>query len=165
MTPALIVLACGDPGVPSLTSSATPVTEGGRLAGITEAHNLVRRPLGIADLTWDDALAGVATAYAALLADDGCDLVHSTGPYGENLYWSSFESTVDDVVGAWASEVAFYDYDSNRCDAGEQCGHYTQIVWADTAVVGCGLAPCNGLGEVWVCNYDPPGNWVGERPY
>jgi len=19
--------------------------------------------------------------------------------------------------------------------------------------------------EVWVCNYDPPGNWIGKRPY
>jgi pathogenesis-related protein 1 len=19
--------------------------------------------------------------------------------------------------------------------------------------------------ENWVCNYDPPGNWVGEKPY
>jgi pathogenesis-related protein 1 len=30
--------------------------------------------------------------------------------------------------------------------------------------VGCGVAR-SGRTEVWVCNYDPPGNYVGERPY
>jgi len=44
------------------------------------------------------------------------------------------------------------------------CGHYTQIVWRDTKQVGCGVARDNRR-EIWVCNYDPPGNWVGHRPY
>ena len=31
--------------------------------------------------------------------------------------------------------------------------------WADTLLA-------RGRGrEVWVCNYDPPGNWAGRRPY
>ncbi len=59
---------------------------------------------------------------------------------------------------------------SNSCAAGKQCGHYTQLVWRDTERVGCGVANCNnvdgfGAGNLWVCNYDPPGNYVGERPY
>ncbi|MGA9624810.1 MAG: CAP domain-containing protein [Bryobacteraceae bacterium] len=31
--------------------------------------------------------------------------------------------------------------------------------WADSLLA-------RGRGrEVWVCNYDPPGNWAGRRPY
>ena len=44
------------------------------------------------------------------------------------------------------------------------CGHYTQIVWETTQKVGCAKIQCDGF-DLWVCNYDPPGNWVGEKPY
>jgi pathogenesis-related protein 1 len=45
------------------------------------------------------------------------------------------------------------------------CGHYTQLVWADTEAVGCAVArnPTQTY-EVWVCNYTPGGNFAGERP-
>jgi hypothetical protein len=38
------------------------------------------------------------------------------------------------------------------------------LVWNNTREVGCAVASEPGR-EVWVCNYDPPGNWIGERPY
>jgi hypothetical protein len=53
------------------------------------------------------------------------------------------------------------------------CGHYTQIVWKTTTRLGCGVALCDQnspfMGfpkwEFWVCNYAPPGNYNGQRPY
>jgi pathogenesis-related protein 1 len=66
------------------------------------------------------------------------------------------------AVDAWASESQNYDYNSNGCRG--VCGHYTQMVWRDTKEVGCAVAPGEGR-EVWACNYEPPGNWVGKRPY
>jgi pathogenesis-related protein 1 len=68
----------------------------------------------------------------------------------------------------WADEAGDYDYRTNRCKSGAQCGHYTQIVWADTQRVGCGVATCNMLGtrgQFVVCDYEPPGNFVGQKPY
>merc|ERR1711970_1279230 len=45
-------------------------------------------------------------------------------------------------------------------------GHYTAIVWAGTTHVGCGKARCPGDGgDIITCNYFPPGNYEGERPY
>jgi pathogenesis-related protein 1 len=44
------------------------------------------------------------------------------------------------------------------------CGHYTQIVWRDTTSVGCAAQSCP-QGEIWVCDYSPPGNYVGQHPY
>ena len=129
------------------------------------AHNAVREEYGVPDLAWSDDLSGVAEAWSQHLGGAGCELVHSEGKYGENLYWTSASAEPAEVVDAWAGEVADYDYDANACAEGAQCGHYTQLVWADTTDVGCGAAECPDGGEVWTCNYDPPGNYVGEKPY
>ena len=61
-----------------------------------------------------------------------------------------------------AHEAQGYDVRSNTCSG--VCGHYTQIVWGTTRAVACAVAT-DRRREVWVCNYDPPGNIVGYRPY
>jgi pathogenesis-related protein 1 len=97
--------------------------------------------------------------------------------YGENLYWASAIQWSDGkrevqqvnpkkVVDAWGSEVKDYDYARNTCTLGKMCGHYTQVVWKNTTRVGCAVAVCEESSEqVWVCQYQTPGNWVGEKPY
>jgi hypothetical protein len=86
-----------------------------------------------------------------------------SSPYGENLFEiTGATASPAQVVNAWAAESRDYDYNSNRCRG--VCGHYTQIVWDVTKEVGCAVARGSGR-EVWVCDYDPPGNWVGKRPY
>ena len=83
--------------------------------------------------------------------------------YGENLFEiTGGDASGTQVVNAWAAESRNYDYRRNKCR--KVCGHYTQIVWRDTREIGCGVARGRGR-EVWVCDYDPPGNWVGQRPY
>lgn len=156
-----------DPGTTGATGGADPGDgEPPGIEGMVAAHNAVRAGVGVPDLVWDDALAVIAEEWAASLAARGCIMEHDySSPYGENLYWSTFESTAQQVVDAWASEVAYYDYDSNSCASGEMCGHYTQVVWDTTERVGCARVECSGGEEIWMCDYDPPGNWVGERPY
>ncbi|MBV9296765.1 MAG: hypothetical protein JO145_14435, partial [Acidobacteriaceae bacterium] len=61
-----------------------------------------------------------------------------------------------------SSEAKDYQYAANSCFA--VCGHYTQVVWRDTREVGCGMVH-DARREVWVCDYAPYGNIVGERPY
>jgi hypothetical protein len=41
----------------------------------------------------------------------------------------------------------------------------TQVVWRESVRLGCGTASCNDGGVIWVCNYDPPGNYLGNMPY
>jgi len=126
-------------------------------------HNAVRSRVGTAPLKWSEPLARVAQEWADRLMQNG-QFVHSHNPkYGENLYEiSEGTATPGLVVKAWADEVADFDYRSNSCRG--VCGHYTQIVWNDTREVGCAVAR-GGRREVWVCEYDPPGNWVGRKPY
>jgi pathogenesis-related protein 1 len=146
-------------------------SEGGPLQGITAAHNEARAnvnpaaPSPLPDLVWDAAVVATAQAYA-----EECVFQHSNSPYGENLYATSGSANAQGVVDAWVSEVADYNYANNSCSG--VCGHYTQVVWADSLRLGCGVANCNvnspfggGSWQNWVCNYDPPGNWVGEKPY
>jgi len=47
------------------------------------------------------------------------------------------------------------------------CGHYTQVVWSGTTHVGCAAAidaSCE-WAQVWVCQYSPPGNYMGQTAY
>ena len=67
-------------------------------------------------------------------------------------------------------EIDNYHYANNSCDAGQMCGHYTQLVWRDSVRIGCAVHRCSplpgfGPADLIVCEYDPPGNWVGEKPY
>ncbi|KAL9238527.1 hypothetical protein vseg_012933 [Gypsophila vaccaria] len=130
------------------------------------AHKSARSAVGVATLVWDTTLAKYAQDYATQRAAD-CQLVHSPGDYGENLavgfgYGSNFTGVY--AVNLWIAEKSKYDFASNSCKNGE-CGHYTQVVWRDSVRLGCARVTCNNGGVFVVCNYDPPGNYIGERPY
>ncbi len=153
------------------------------MTGITNAHNEVRTALNIPQLVWSDRLAVVAEDWATHLAENnGCNMQHrprqgkESRPFGENIYWASplkwsdgrreiQNISADRVVKSWADEVEEYDYNSNSCQAGKVCGHYTQLVWRESTRLGCGRAVCSDKSQIWVCNYDPPGNYIGQRPY
>ena len=140
--------------------------ESGRMVGITDAHNIIRAEKGVDDLWWSEELAEISMDWLVHLSESGCMMEHNwDSPYGENLFWSTYDATGEEVVNSWASEEAFYDYESNSCQEGEQCGHYTQVVWSSTTKVGCAVLDCSDGSELWMCNYDPAGNWVGEQPY
>lgn len=129
------------------------------------AHNAARAKVGAPPLTWSDRLAASAQEWADHLISAG-GFEHRPKPkYGENLFeMRGAESTPAEVVERWVSEASNFDYKSNKCRRGAVCGHYTQVVWRSTKEVGCAVAR-RGSREVWVCDYDPPGNYVGQRPY
>lgn len=174
---AVALSACGSEATSPTVggSSDTPVEPTDpALAGAVSAHNQVRAaaspapgtPLG--KLSWSEEDAAVAKAYA-----EKCTFEHNRnrGDRGENLYAGTGSSNIADVVKSWASEAANYDYASNKCSG--VCGHYTQLVWAATTHVGCAVKDCTtnspfggkGPWQIWVCDYSPPGNFVGEKPY
>jgi uncharacterized protein YkwD len=128
-----------------------------------DAHNAVRARVGVPSLVWSDQLAEVAQDWAIqLIATSG--LSHRPdNRYGENIYTlSGGTASPAQVVDFWAAEAHSYDIRSNTCRG--VCGHYTQVIWGKTRAVGCAVAS-DRRRELWVCNYDPPGNVVGYRPY
>ncbi len=153
------------------------------------SQNAVRDGLGLPALTWDDDLAVQAQDWADHLATTSCGTISHREPnsYGENIAaFGSSQNPVSDqaqAVEGWAAEVSCWTFGefmsgqpgSDSCDMActdamnsSGCGHYTQLVWRDTQRVGCGVATCsNGAYDVdvWVCNYDPQGNIIGQEPY
>lgn len=144
------------------------------------AHNVWRSKVGVAPLKWSAELAAFAQSWANHLQQtNACGMQHRDGAErnlngkvaGENLAWTwqdpkpekGYIYTPEEAVDAWGSEVEFYDHATGQCKGGA-CGHYTQLVWHNTTEVGCGRASC-GNDEVWVCNYLPAGNFIGEKPY
>ncbi|XP_010068342.2 basic form of pathogenesis-related protein 1 [Eucalyptus grandis] len=129
-----------------------------------DSHNVARKQVGVANVTWDNALATYAQSYANQRVGD-CSLVHSNGPYGENLAKGTSTFTGTYAVSLWVAEKQNYNYNTNTCSSGCDCLHYTQMVWRDSVRVGCARVQCNNGWWYVVCNYDPPGNYEGELPY
>ncbi|CAI4231745.1 unnamed protein product [Auanema sp. JU1783] len=133
---------------------------------IVYEHNKYRRIVPASDmhmLYWSDELAASAQRHA-----DTCDFRHSRGRMnvGENI-WAAPYSNYSDSISIWFNEVH-----NPRCGCNHAykhcCGHYVQVVWAKTNLVGCGFSRCRdvqgimgrGHRNVFVCHYNPQGNTV-----
>ncbi|KAK0041442.1 glioma pathogenesis-related protein 1 [Biomphalaria pfeifferi] len=144
---------------------------------IVTRHNKLRTDEPSSDMltmAWDSALETNAQAHATK-----CNFSHSTGEFrsnvggfsyaGENLF-ASPALNVTSFVDSWYSEKKNYNFDANSCSG--VCGHYTQVVWANSSAIGCGVQMCSNLaGTILknsyfvVCQYGPGGNINGMRPY
>ena len=105
---------------------------------------------------------------------------------GENIYWANKGNSrpivpgsfnVEAGVTSWFGEVKFYD--GNVAELGSETttqviGHFTQIIWADTLRIGCGISDCvTKSGSITyykeavslVCDYRTGGNWDGAAIY
>jgi len=127
---------------------------------MVDAHNRARAKHCAAPLTWSAPLAQVAQRWANALRDKGCAFGHSGGSYGENLAAGTTGTLgADEVVGMWYDEVAHYKFPDGGFSMAT--GHFTQVVWRGTRQVGCGQSHCKDM-DIFVCEYDPPGNWEGQ---
>ncbi|KAJ8634536.1 hypothetical protein MRB53_008803 [Persea americana] len=130
-----------------------------------DGHNRARRAVGVPPLKWEPMLARYARVYSNERRGD-CALKHSPGyGFGENIFMGEGHRwTAKDAVDGWVAEKQFYHYNNNSCSGGE-CLHYTQIIWRATKLVGCAKIHCDS-GDIFIaCEYYPPGNYVGDRPY
>lgn len=146
--------------------------------GLLTSHNALRAQVGTAPLSWSNAAAAQAQAWAEQLATEGCEMRYNPDPVrreklGENILkafspqpYEGYKRTAATVVERWSSEGLYYDHTSHTCKAplGRQCGQYLQMIWSTTEVVGCGRARCPNA-EIWVCEYTPRGNQEGVKPY
>ncbi|XP_019966349.2 peptidase inhibitor 16 [Paralichthys olivaceus] len=120
-------------------------------------------------LKWDPSLKLIAEGYATKCVWNHNPELEDTG---ENLFAGTGPLDLREALEKWFLEHHDYNFHNNSCDEDKMCGHYTQMVWADTHRVGCAFHLCNNMeGLQWervsylVCNYFPAGNYEGERPY
>jgi len=133
-------------------------------------------------LVWNNELEAVAQRWA-----DQCQFGHDSSrnkldgtAVGQNAYWggSSVESEeaavqagMINAAQAWYDEVSDPGFDSGSISPyvfSSGTGHYTQVVWADTEELGCGMVYYKGSSwyeTLIVCNYAISGNWMGGEMY
>lgn len=163
------------PRIVERRTSNVPAPRGAALlrTAMLAGQNAARARLGLPPLTWNDALAADARAYAEEMARTG-RFEHSPQPrgyppQGENLWTGTRRAyRYDEMVGHWVAEGRYYrplpvPQSSSTGEFGD-VGHYTQIVWRNTREVGCAEAS-NRTDDYIVCRYLPAGNVVGEMAY
>jgi pathogenesis-related protein 1 len=134
-------------------------------------HNEYRNEVGSVPLQWSDELAQYAQAWGEHLVSLDCDMQHRphsgewAQKYGENLYrCSGMLATPSGAVDSWGEEKGIYD-GRVISNSNLSAGHYTQMIWYKTTLVGCAIVTCSGNQYLVVCNYSPAGNYIGESPY
>ncbi|XP_025837096.1 venom allergen 5 isoform X2 [Agrilus planipennis] len=146
----------------------------GQIRGQPQAANLL-------EMKWDDELAYKAQQWATT-----CKTYHhdhhrhvARFPVGQNVArtWttkppeSAYETEPDfeDIIkNKWFGEFKNFRYGPLNF-VNDLIGHYTQMIWAETYLVGCGYAfyfePGKGFVKSYVCNYGPSGNVLRQQPY
>merc|ERR1711936_41204 len=138
------------------------LSNGGKEANQPAAANM-------REMVWSSELEKIAQRWA-----DNCEFKHNKNRgenIGENIAWSAnsliqdktaVENEVLAMIQRFYDEVVkFNSKDINPFKFAKSTGHYTQLVWADTDEVGCGLVyyKDGGMNDVFlVCNYKVAGN-------
>lgn len=165
------------------------------IQAILSAHNGIRGKYGVGPLQWDNSLSDLAkqwadTCYWGHWSSNqtkqalGTEYFPPPRQMGENLsIWSDPASTSlagQQGTQLWLNEEGEFDCNTGQCKPGGVCGHWTQMLWKDTQRVGCALRTCpDGIHpkswpssvaggknlKYFVCEYDPPGNFTGQRPF
>ncbi|GMR49078.1 hypothetical protein PMAYCL1PPCAC_19273, partial [Pristionchus mayeri] len=145
--------------------------------GFLEVHNKLRTAIStgnyvakgkqmpaaktpIANLTWDCSIEGSAQAVA-----DTCLFAHSESRenLGENLYssWSTGGVSIDGLGVAasekWESEFQKFGWSDIKLTEEvfkSEVGHATQMAWADSTQIGCGIKLCqDNTKAIVACQY------------
>ncbi|XP_036390117.1 peptidase inhibitor 16-like [Megalops cyprinoides] len=143
-------------------------------ATIVELHNHFRSHVlptatNMRKMSWMESLETTAAEYVTKCVWDHNP---NRGDIGENLFVGTGPFNLTKAVTSWYLEHQDYTYHNNSCKEDNLCGHYTQVVWADTYFVGCASHLCEEveglpftMATMLVCNYSPQGNYEGEWPY
>eukprot|EP00092_Neocalanus_flemingeri_P011792 GFUD01012715.1.p1 GENE.GFUD01012715.1~~GFUD01012715.1.p1 ORF type:complete len:422 (+),score=81.87 GFUD01012715.1:188-1453(+) len=133
-------------------------------------------------ISWNEELAEIAQRWVdqCIFGHDEIHNLCDGTSVGQNAFlaFDRSEETQDEVmakvdkpVTAWYAEVEI-PFDSSLINpfkwTGGDTGHYTQVVWADSHQVGCGMV--NYKDGDWyktiiTCNYAVGGNMVGSTMY
>ncbi|XP_062953751.1 cysteine-rich secretory protein 3-like [Cynocephalus volans] len=134
---------------------------------IVNKHNELRKAVSpsarnMLKMRWSSAAAANAQKWA-----DNCKYEHSDSDFrrtslscGENLFMSSHPTSWSYAIQSWYDEYSDFAYGVGPKTSNAVIGHYTQVVWYSSFLVGCGMAYCpnSSLKYFYVCQYCPAGN-------
>ncbi len=166
---------CCVSGINSQTAGAKPKKRLGRrpsglsaeAKAILDVHNGYRAKHCVPNLTWSAQLSAQAQDWANRCTSNNQNgFAHSGDPwksadgFGENLAWGTALSA-NGAVDMWYGEIARYNFAAPVWS--QAVSHFTQVIWRNSAQLGCAVANCGGR-NLWVCRYAPTGNWNVNNP-
>jgi len=128
-------------------------------------------------MVWDEELSLIAQRHAdqCKFAHD-CSTCRKTSRFGvgQNLY--IYKQTLKPADNNWVAAVTdWYDevelFDKKDVEPfvfSTPTGHFTQVVWAKTDKVGCGVTTYKDgqwYATLYTCNYGPNGNFIRGQMY
>uniref|UniRef100_A0A6I8QJE2 Cysteine-rich secretory protein 1 gene 7 n=1 Tax=Xenopus tropicalis TaxID=8364 RepID=A0A6I8QJE2_XENTR len=132
---------------------------------IVDTHNGYRRSVNpsarnMLKMMWSEAAASNAATWSAT-----CPAAHSPTSQrtisgvtcGENIFIASYPASWQEAITAWNSESQYFQYGVGPTSSNQVTGHYTQLVWYNSYMVGCAVSNCNNQ-YIYVCQYCPMGN-------
>ncbi|XP_029642234.1 cysteine-rich venom protein Mr30-like [Octopus sinensis] len=128
---------------------------------ILRLHNQYReevKPLAkqMYKMDWSDTMAELALKWAKQCRFDhdtfNARIIRGYSGVGQNVLGANFQPSWNLTVKNWHSEIADYHY-GTETDA--MVGHYTQEIYWDAKLIGCGGAYCpnSHLKYIYVCDY------------
>ncbi|KAE8605415.1 hypothetical protein XENTR_v10015124 [Xenopus tropicalis] len=165
-------VASADPPFSSISTDNSTVRQ-----IIIDTHNAYRRNASpsarnMLKMVWNEDAANNAASWSA-----GCTGSHSppdkrTIPgfsCGENLFLASYPASWEEAVKAWFDENESFEYGVGPKSPDQVVGHYTQVMWYNSYMVGCSVSYCpkSQYKYFYVCQYCPAGNIEGvmNTPY
>ncbi|KAM6466538.1 cysteine-rich venom protein latisemin-like [Liasis olivaceus] len=144
---------------------------------IVDHHNNLRRTVSptasnMLRMEWYSDAAKNAKRWA-----DKCSFTHSpvnqrtVGELkcGENLFMSTHPYSWTAVTQSWYDERKDFKYGVGPIQPNTVTGHYTQVVWYKSHLLGCAAAKCpaSRFKYYYVCHYCPAGNFINSiaTPY
>ncbi|KAK9870430.1 hypothetical protein WA026_008000 [Henosepilachna vigintioctopunctata] len=140
---------------------------------IVTIHNLFRTKVkpeaaNMLKMAWNNQVAEAAQKWTRhcqfLTHDDNAGrFIPNYGPCGQNIFVATQKVPWLFAIRTWFLEKDNFIYGGKNNL--KDIGHYTQMVWASTHQVGCGISKC--LSKVngtfvkyysYICNYCPIGN-------
>jgi len=147
-----------------LLSVAQSTEKDSLLNVIYSKHNIVRGNLDISGLLISDELVKIANEEVLKLCQSPYNY-KVREDYGVNIYRGVQFPTADDVMNLWLREQRHYKGNEINEQTIFDCGHYTQIIWRQTTVIGCAMSQTKGGMYIIVCLYSPKGNIIGQKPH
>lgn len=72
--------------------------------------------------------------------------------------YHSFEPDFTEQINKWFAEVKKFSINSGHTYV-DDTGHYSQLVWSETSLIGCGYTfyfdQGRGYTKLYICNYGP----------
>ena len=128
-------------------------------------HNKYREKHHSPNLILNEDLCKIAQEYADLMSKSG-DFSHSNNEYrgeilGENIFYCyGTPINGNEMTDDWYNEIKYYNF--NNPGFNYNTGHFTQVIWANSKIVGFGFSQSSDGGFYGVANYFPAGNLIGD---